>query len=52
MVADGAANKQIAITLDLSEATIKWSLKNVFAKLGASSRAEAVATALRTDLIT
>ncbi|MCP4223276.1 MAG: response regulator transcription factor [Actinomycetia bacterium] len=52
MVADGAANKQIAATLDLSEATIKWSLKNIFAKLGVGSRAEAVATALRTDLIT
>lgn len=52
MVADGSANKQIAVQLDLSEATVKWYLKNVFAKLEANSRAEAVATALRTNLIT
>jgi len=51
MIADGSANKQIASALDLSEATVKWYLKNIFAKLETSSRAEAVAEALRRGLI-
>jgi len=51
LIADGAANKQIAPALGISEATVKWHLKNVFAKLGVASRAEAVAEALRRELI-
>lgn len=51
LISDGASNKQIAVKLRLSPATVKWYLKNAFAKLGVSSRAEAVASALRLGVI-
>ncbi len=51
LIADGMENKQIATELGLSEATVKGYLRNVFDRLGASSRAEAVATALRHGMI-
>ena len=51
LLADGFANKQIARRLDLSEATVKGYLSQLFDKLGASDRAHAVALALRTRLI-
>lgn len=52
LVADGLENKQIARELGISEATVKTYLKNVFGKLGARGRAEAVAIGLRRGLIT
>jgi DNA-binding NarL/FixJ family response regulator len=51
LVANGAANKQIAVKLSISEATVKSYLQNVFEKLGAADRAQAVAIALRARLI-
>ena len=51
-IADGMGNKQIARTLSLSEATVKSYLRTAFERLGANSRAEAVATAMRLGLIT
>ncbi len=51
LVAEGLENKQIARHLDLSEATIKSYLKSAFARLDVSSRAEAVAVALRAGII-
>ncbi len=51
LISDGASNKQIARDLNLSQATVKWCLKNVFAKLDVNSRAEAVASALRIGVI-
>ena len=39
-------NKRIAQTLNLSQDTIKWNFKNIYTKLGVSSRYEAL-TALR-----
>lgn len=38
LIARGDANKVIARDLDLSEATVKFHLKNVFAKLGVNNR--------------
>lgn len=38
LIARGAANKVIARELDLSEATVKFHIKNVFTKLGVNSR--------------
>jgi len=46
MAARGMSNNQIAITLYLSEATVKRHLANIYAKMGVSSRGEAVRVAL------
>lgn len=41
-VAAGLSNRDIAQTVHLSEATIKWHLHNLFSKLGVRSRTQAV----------
>lgn len=46
-VASGLTNKAIALQLGISEHTVKFHLGGAMTKLGAASRAEAVATALR-----
>ena len=46
-LADGASNKLIARRLGLTDNTVKFHLKKVFAKLGVSSRKEAVARMMR-----
>jgi DNA-binding NarL/FixJ family response regulator len=46
MVARGMSNQQIAISLHLSEATIKRHLANIYPRIGVSSRGEAVRKAL------
>ena len=51
-VSRGLPNKTIAARLELSESTVKFHLAGAFAKLGASSRAEAVSIAAREGLIT
>lgn len=51
LLAEGLANKQIAAQLGISEATIKGYLRQVYERLGAADRAQAVAIALRTRLI-
>lgn len=51
LVAHGYENKQIATELDIAEATVKTYLRGIFVRLGASSRAEAVAVALREGII-
>lgn len=45
MLAEGAANKAIAASLGLSEATVKFHLGNVYRKLGCRNRQEAIGTA-------
>lgn len=50
LVAAGRTSKEIAGQLGISESTVNWHIANVFARLGASSRAEAVAMALREDV--
>jgi DNA-binding NarL/FixJ family response regulator len=50
-VASGQTNKAIAIKLGISEHTVKFHLGSAMTKLGAGSRAEAVALALRVGLI-
>lgn len=39
------SNKRIALTLNLSVQTVKWNLKKIFAKLGVSSRYDAIVAA-------
>jgi len=51
MLADGLGNKEIAWRLHISEHTVKFHVGSIFNKLDASSRAEAVAMAIRRGLI-
>ncbi len=45
MISEGAANKFVAHTLGLSEATVKFHLGNVYRKLGCRNRKEAISSA-------
>jgi DNA-binding CsgD family transcriptional regulator len=49
LVAEGRTSKEIAVALGISESTVNWHLANAFERLGASSRAEAVALAIRSS---
>jgi DNA-binding NarL/FixJ family response regulator len=46
LAARGHSNDQIARELNISKATVKRHLANVYAKIGVRSRSEAVRTAL------
>jgi DNA-binding NarL/FixJ family response regulator len=47
LTAQGLANKQIANSLDISENTVKFHLSSLYAKLGVTSRTEAVRAGAR-----
>lgn len=47
LVAAGLTTKAIAATLSIAQSTVNWHVGNALGKLGASSRAEAVAILLR-----
>ena len=49
--ARGLSNREIALQFDISKDMVKHHLSAVFAKLGAATRAEAVAIALSRDLL-
>jgi DNA-binding NarL/FixJ family response regulator len=51
LVAQGKTNIEIAATLVVSEHTVHRHVANILAKLGAASRAAAVATATEHDLL-
>jgi two-component system NarL family response regulator len=51
LLADGKANKEIAVALRISERTVKTHLAHLFEKLGAASRTEAVKVATRRGLV-
>src|SRR5690242_10152056 len=50
-VARGETSKQIAASLGIGERTVNWHLERVFVKLGAGSRAEAVALAFELGIV-
>jgi DNA-binding CsgD family transcriptional regulator len=52
MVAAGTTNREAARRLFISEATVKTHLLNIYAKLGVSDRAAAVAEAFNRGLLT
>ena len=52
LLASGAAtNREIASRAEISENTVKFHLKNVYGKLGVSSRAAAVLAAVQRGLV-
>ena len=50
-LARGLGNKQIAATLGISERTVKFHLRAIFEKLGATNRTEAVTLAMQAGLV-
>ncbi|WP_448680698.1 LuxR C-terminal-related transcriptional regulator [Pseudomonas nicosulfuronedens] len=51
LVSQAMSNKRIALALNISLETVKWNLKNVYAKLGVSSRYDALSWARKHGLI-
>ena len=51
MMASGLANKQIAVSLSISEHTVKFHLSSLYAKFGVTSRTEAVRAGARRGLV-
>lgn len=51
LIAEGLSNKIIAYRLNISEHTVKTHVTAILAKLGAASRTEAVAQAIRRGLV-
>jgi two-component system NarL family response regulator len=51
LIANGESNKEIAAHLAISEGTVRVHASNVFAKLGCSDRAQAVAVAFHRGII-
>jgi two-component system, NarL family, response regulator YdfI len=51
MLASGVGNKEIAAQLAISEHTVKFHVTSILGKLGAATRTEAVAQAIRLGLI-
>jgi LuxR family maltose regulon positive regulatory protein len=51
LVAQAMSNKRIALTLNITLETVKWNLRNIFMKLGVSSRYDAMVWARKHELI-
>jgi DNA-binding NarL/FixJ family response regulator len=51
LMSDGRSNKEIAVTLGISERTVKTHLGHLFEKLGVTSRTEAAKVAARRGLV-
>lgn len=50
-VANGMFNKEIALSLDISERTVKNHISNIFKKINVSDRTQAAVFAIKNDLI-
>lgn len=48
---DGLSNREIAANLFITEATVKWHIKQIYRKLGVRSRVQAIVRARELDLI-
>ena len=51
LIANGKSNKEIAAHLGIVEGTVKAHLTNIFAKLGAADRAQALAIAIKRQIL-
>jgi DNA-binding NarL/FixJ family response regulator len=51
LVAEGLSNRAIAQELSISENTVKYHMKNIFQKLNAQNRTEAVTVALQNGIL-
>ncbi|CAI0982642.1 Serine/threonine-protein kinase pknK [Serratia rubidaea] len=51
LIAEGQTNKDIARSLAISAQTVKWHLKNAYAKLNVNSRTQAMSRALEMNLL-
>lgn len=51
LVATGAANKEIAVSLNISPNTVKVHLRNIFSKIGVVSRTEATLFAIKHNFV-
>ncbi|MND41914.1 Serine/threonine-protein kinase PknK [compost metagenome] len=51
LISQAMSNKRVALTLNISLETVKWNLKNIYVKLGVSSRYDAVSWARKHGLI-
>ena len=51
LLARGLANKQIALQLGISEHTVKFHVSSIYARLGVSSRTEAVRLGVQQGLV-
>jgi len=51
LLAEGKANKEIALTLSISETTVKTHVSNILMKLGVPSRTQAALYAVRIGLV-
>jgi LuxR family maltose regulon positive regulatory protein len=51
LVSQAMSNKRIALTLDITLETVKWNVRNILAKLGVSSRYDAMTWARQQGLI-
>lgn len=52
LLAQGLANKQVALALGISEHTVKFHISSIYSKLGAASRTEAVRLGVLRGLVT
>jgi LuxR family maltose regulon positive regulatory protein len=51
LIAEAMSNKRIALTLNITFGTVKWNVKNILAKLGVSSRYDAIALARQRGML-
>ncbi len=51
LLSQGLANKQIALSLEISEHTVKFHVSSIYAKLGVTNRTEAVRQGVRHGLV-